>query len=84
MICYIGALIVGIVLLFFRKMMGLELVVMFQLMYFAVILAEYSHPLMGPIQNWEYVNGYNDMNLRGEDSQPVLVDSRFRSYYYYE
>lgn len=64
--------------------MGLELVVMFQLMYFAVILAEYSHPLMGPIQNWEYVNGYNDMNLRGEDSQPVLVDSRFRSYYYYE
>jgi hypothetical protein len=68
MICYIGALIGGIVLLFFRKMMGLELVVMFQLMYFAVILAEYSHPLMGPIQNWEDVNGYNDMNLRGEDS----------------
>ena len=52
MICYVGSLVVGVILVFVRKMMALELIVLYQLIYFCILLADYSHPFMGPVQNW--------------------------------
>lgn len=83
MICYVGSLVVGVVLVFFRKMMALELIVMFQLVYFGILLADYSHPFLGPVQNWEYINGYNELLMRESELDLTLVSNEFKVYRYY-
>jgi hypothetical protein len=59
MICYIGGLVACIICGFFRKMIGLDYIVMLQLSYFAIMLSEYHHAYLGPLQEWDFVNGYN-------------------------
>jgi|JI10StandDraft_1071094.scaffolds.fasta_scaffold348482_2 hypothetical protein len=59
MVCYIGGLLAVIFCGFFRKMIGLDYICMLQLVYFSVMLSDFSHAYLGPIQQWNYVNGYN-------------------------
>lgn len=56
---------------------------MFQFVYFGILLADYSHPFLGPIQGWDYINGYNDLVMREDPTQQTLVDNTFKVYSYY-
>ena len=62
-------------LLFYRKMMGLELITMVQLIYLGTILTEYSHPFMGPLTELGYINGYNGVDME-IDSDPASTPYR--------
>ena len=62
-IAYIGGLIAAGLLFFFRKMIGLEFICMMQLVYFSSLITDYSHPMLGPLQEWHYINGYNNMTV---------------------
>ena len=73
-------LIVAAALLFYRKMMGLELITMLQLIFFASLLADYSHPFMGPTHELKYSNGYNGIKF-GIDE--ILVSNEFKTLGYY-
>lgn len=63
MICYIGGLVCFILLIFFRKMIGLEYIIMLQLYYFSMMFTQYIHPYYGNIQEWKYINGYNKLKV---------------------
>lgn len=75
MVCYIGGLCLFVVMVFFRKMIGLDYIVMMQLVYFSVMLSSYEHAYLGPIQEWSYINGYNQIN--SGISTTKLVDNSF-------
>lgn len=59
--------------MFFRKMIGLEYMVMLQLAYFSIFATVYSHPYYGSLQEWDYVNGYNRLKVNIGEAR--LVDS---------
>lgn len=82
MVCYIGALILSIFLAFFRKMIGLEYVVMLQFIYFSIMLSSYSHAYLGPVEDWDYINGYNRLNVT--ISEAKYVDNSFSIYEYFD
>lgn len=58
---YAGGLAAFILLMFFRKMIGLEYIIMLQLIYFSFTLTDYVHAFLGPIQEWQFINGYNQI-----------------------
>lgn len=82
MICYIGGLVSLVCCMFFRKMIGLEYMVMLQLAYFSIFATAYSHPYYGSMQEWDYVNGYN--RLKVSIGEAKLVDNEFWVLDYYD
>ena len=71
MIAYIGGLFIAGMLFFFRKMVGLEYICMLQLVYLSSLITEYSNPMMGPLQRWHYISGYNNMTVSIADVEMV-------------
>lgn len=83
MVVYIGGLIITMLLLFFRKMIGLEYICMLQLVYFSSLITDYSNPLLGPLQEWRYVNGYNNMSVNINGTALVQNEFKVLNYYNY-
>lgn len=77
-----GGIVLFILLAFFRKMMGLEYIVMLQLAYFSIMLSDYSHPFLGTLQEWAYINGYNQIKVNIPTAK--LVSDHFSILWYYD
>lgn len=49
-VSYTGGLAMFILLIFFRKMIGLDYIIMLQFVYFSLMLSNYEHAYLGPAQ----------------------------------
>ena len=81
MISYTGGLAIFILLMFFRKMIGLDYIIMLQLAYFSLMLSDYGHAFLGPMQEWEFINGYNKIKAI---STAKLSSNHFRVLGFYD
>ena len=67
---YIAALILTCVSLFFRKVIGMELISMFQISFLSLVMLEYAQSLLGVITNWKFIFGYNQWYLGEPEDLP--------------
>jgi hypothetical protein len=81
-VSYTGGLALFILLMFFRKMIGLDYIIMLQFVYFSLMLSKYEHAYLGPAQEWEFINGYNKISANIPTAK--LADSHFWVLGYYD
>ena len=55
---------------------------MLQFIYFSIMLSSYSHAYLGPVEDWDYINGYNRLNVT--ISEAKYVDNSFSIYEYFD
>jgi hypothetical protein len=52
------------------KIVGLELIGIFQLAFFILATQSKINPILSPLANWDYINGYNFNYLKNVKNMP--------------
>jgi hypothetical protein len=55
-----AALALFVLTLFYRKMIGLEMMILIQSSFISFSSCKYAHPYAGPLLTWKYVSGFNE------------------------